>query len=104
MSKKKSSVYLWMIISRTRLSSVGKLPERPKVSRVPRLLKTISQKIPLEPNLLPSLRLLVLLLLMVRVRHSLDSQELRMKLMLEEGVEEEEEVVVEPEVVLMQEP
>ena len=68
------------------------------------MLKTISQKIPLEPNLLPSLRLLVLLLLMVRVRHSLDSQELRMKLMLEEGVEEEEEVVVEPEVVLMQEP
>ena len=46
----------------------------------------------------------MLLLLMVRVRHSLDSQELRMKLMLEEGVEEEEEVVVEPEVVLMQEP
>jgi len=93
-----------MIISRTRLSSVAKLPERPKVSRVLRLLKTISQKIPLEPNLLPSLRLLVLLLLMARARHSLDSQELRMKLMLEEGVEEEEEVVVEPEVVLMQEP
>jgi hypothetical protein len=38
---------------------------------------------------------------MARVRHSLDSQGLRMKLMLEEGVEE---VVVEPEVVLMQEP
>jgi hypothetical protein len=39
---------------------------------------------------------------MERVKLSSDSQELRMRLMLEEVEEEEEEVVVEPEAVLMQ--
>ena len=78
LSLKKSSVYLLMIISRTRLSLVVKLLERPKVSRVPRLLKMTTRKSSLKPNSQLNKRLLLLLLLMERVKLSSDSQELKM--------------------------
>jgi len=78
LSLKKSSVYLLMIISRTRLSLVVKLLERLKVSRVPRLLKMTTRKSSLKPNSLLNQRLLLLLLLMERVKLSSDSQELKM--------------------------
>ncbi len=101
LSSRKSSVYLLRTISRTRLSSVVKLQERLKVSRVPKLLKMTSKKSSLKPNLLQSQRSSLLLLLMEKVKPSSDSQELKMKLKLEEVEEVEEAVVVALEAVLM---